>query len=133
MVACVGGSGMVTCVGGIVILPINLVKNEFYASLYYVAQSNLALYANFAARDFVLTSANSPALFNLAISASAWRVIPKHIHWVLAGMKTILTNLYLAFLFIFFAYLVLEVTASHVVVKALIGFYIFCFHNLLLL
>ena len=80
--------------------------------MYYATQSNLALYANFAARDFVLTSVNSPALFNLAISAVIWRVIPKHIHWVLAGMKTILTSLHLSFLFILFAYLVLEVTAS---------------------
>ena len=130
VVACVGGGGAVACVGGVVILPINLVKNEFYASLYYAAQSNLTSYVDFAARNFVFTSVNRTTLFYLAISAVTWRIIPKHIHWVFAGVKTILTSLYLAFLFILFAYLKLEFTTSHVAVKALIGFYlVFCFHN----
>ena len=131
-VACVGGGGLVACAGGIVVLPINFIKNKLYACLYYAAQSNLALYSNFAACYFVLTSVNRTALFYLAISAVAWRITPKHTHWVFAGVKTILTSLYLAFLFILFAYLKLEFTASHVVVKALIGLYfVFLFHNFL--
>ena len=98
--------------------------------MYYAAQSNLTLYANFAARGFVLTFGNKPALFYLAISAVTWRIIPKHIDWAFAGVKTILTSLYLAFLFILFAFLELEVATSHVAVKALIGFYfVFLFHN----
>ena len=130
VVSRVGCGGVIAYVGGIVILPINLVKNEFYACLYYAAQSNLALYANFAACDFVFTSVNRTALFYLAISAVTWRIIPKHVHWAFAGVKTILARLYLAFLFILLAYFKLEVAASHVVVKALIGFYfVLCFHN----
>ena len=130
LVACVGGGGAVACVGGIVVLPINFIKNEFYTSLYYAAQSNLALYANFAARDFVLTSVDRTALFYLAISAVTWRIKPKHVHWAFAGVKTIITDLYLAFLFILLTDFILFIAASQVAVKTLIGFYfVLCFHN----
>ena len=98
--------------------------------MYYAAQSNLALYSNFAACYFVLTSVNRTALFYLAISAVAWRIIPKHTHWVFASVKSLLARLYLTFLFILFAYLKLEVATSHVAVKALVSFYfVFLFHN----